>query len=394
MHKRPARLIFLVTALLVCGAAPARAHAPSALKVLAAARALAHGAAPDDSERARDGLSGPVRRVRTETAKLVTKDGRPAEGPRTLLETATYDMRGAKIDTAYFPSAGGALTGREVYKYDDRGNIVEMTLFQADGSVLSKETYEYEFDAVGNWTKMTTKVAVFENGNLSFEPSEVTYRSIAYYLDAAAMKKLQGAPASVATVVNASATAGPLTPPVPANNVAAKPSPQPVASQQAGTLKAAPAGQNPAGLAPAPSKPASLSTGPKLVAPEMAANAASDYKAAAPVVKDEEAAPPPAAPAPRALLRPVSGGVLNGQAISLPKPDYPETARRMRTTGTVVIEVVIDTNGKVISARATGGPAMLRDVAERAARQARFTPALLSGQPVRVSGTINYNFSL
>jgi protein TonB len=56
--------------------------------------------------------------------------------------------------------------------------------------------------------------------------------------------------------------------------------------------------------------------------------------------------------------------------------------------------VVIDISGKVIGARAVSGPDLLRDAAERAARQAKFTPALLSGQPVRVHGIINYIFSL
>jgi protein TonB len=63
-------------------------------------------------------------------------------------------------------------------------------------------------------------------------------------------------------------------------------------------------------------------------------------------------------------------------------------------TGLVTVEVMIDASGKVIGARALSGPELLRDAAERAARQAKFTPALLSGQPVRVVGTISYNFSL
>ncbi len=73
-------------------------------------------------------------------------------------------------------------TGKEVYKYDERGNITEMTLRGDDGAVLSKEVYTYEFDAVGNWTKMTTSIALIEAGELTFEPTEVAYRTIAYYL--------------------------------------------------------------------------------------------------------------------------------------------------------------------------------------------------------------------
>jgi periplasmic protein TonB len=66
----------------------------------------------------------------------------------------------------------------------------------------------------------------------------------------------------------------------------------------------------------------------------------------------------------------------------------------MHTMGMVEVEVVIDTNGKVISAKAVKGPPLLLQSAEQAAKQARFTPTLLSGQPVKISGVITYNFSL
>jgi protein TonB len=102
--------------------------------------------------------------------------------------------------------------------------------------------------------------------------------------------------------------------------------------------------------------------------------------------------PPPAAPKP--MLRPVSGGVLNGTAVNLPPPTYPEAAKRMRVSGIVSVQVIVDETGKVISAQADNGPAALRDVAVQAALRARFSPTKLSGQPVKVSGLINYKFSL
>jgi TonB family protein len=73
---------------------------------------------------------------------------------------------------------------------------------------------------------------------------------------------------------------------------------------------------------------------------------------------------------------------------------YPENARRLRTAGIVIVEVVVDETGKVISAVATSGPALLKDVAVQAALRARFSPTKLSGQPVKVSGLINYKFAL
>jgi protein TonB len=102
----------------------------------------------------------------------------------------------------------------------------------------------------------------------------------------------------------------------------------------------------------------------------------------------------PARPMPKPLLKPVSGGVLNGTAVSLPKPIYPDSARQMRASGVVTVEVIVDETGKIISARATSGHNMLRDAAVQAALKARFTPTKVSGQPVKVSGLITYNFSL
>ena len=102
-----------------------------------------------------------------------------------------------------------------------------------------------------------------------------------------------------------------------------------------------------------------------------------------------EEPPPPPPPKPRA---PISGGVLNGKAISLPKPAYPPIARQAHASGTVVVQVTIDENGHVISAQAVSGHPLLRAVAVSAARGARFSPTKLSGQPVKVTGVITYNF--
>jgi Ca-activated chloride channel homolog len=102
----------------------------------------------------------------------------------------------------------------------------------------------------------------------------------------------------------------------------------------------------------------------------------------------QASAAPPVAP------KGVSGGVLNGKALSLPKPDYPATARAARATGTVIVEVTVDETGKVIAARASNGHPLLKAAAVAAARQARFAPTKLSGQPVQVTGVINYNFAL
>lgn len=88
----------------------------------------------------------------------------------------------------------------------------------------------------------------------------------------------------------------------------------------------------------------------------------------------------------------ISGGVLNGKAISLPKPAYPQIARAAQASGPVVVQITIDEEGKVISATAISGHPLLKASAVQAAYGARFTPTLLEGMPVKVTGTINYNF--
>ncbi len=106
---------------------------------------------------------------------------------------------------------------------------------------------------------------------------------------------------------------------------------------------------------------------------------------------DEPPPPPPPKPKPKTII---SGGVLNGKAISKPTPPYPPIAKAARAAGTVTVQIVVDESGKVISASAVSGHPLLRQAAEQAARQARFTPTQLSGQAVKVSGVITYNFVL
>lgn len=103
-------------------------------------------------------------------------------------------------------------------------------------------------------------------------------------------------------------------------------------------------------------------------------------------------APPPPPPQPTPPRAPISGGVLNGKAISLPKPGYPPIAKSAHASGTVVVQVTIDENGNVISANAVSGHPLLRAASVAAARGARFSPTKLSGQPVKVTGVITYNF--
>jgi periplasmic protein TonB len=105
---------------------------------------------------------------------------------------------------------------------------------------------------------------------------------------------------------------------------------------------------------------------------------------------------PPPLPPPAATPTPVRvvkiSRVLNSEARSLPKPIYPTLAKQARVQGTVVVQVLIDETGKVVSAKAVSGHPLLLLEAQRAAMGARFSPTVIGEQPVKVSGVITYNF--
>jgi TonB family protein len=90
--------------------------------------------------------------------------------------------------------------------------------------------------------------------------------------------------------------------------------------------------------------------------------------------------------------KPVEMGVLNAKAVELPKPQYTEEAKRIRASGRVTVKVVVDQNGKVVSAMAVDGPLPLRQAAEDAARKAVFNPLTQGGIIVKASGVLTYDF--
>ena len=301
-----------------------------------------------DGTRESDGLRGPVRRVETEIVKVEVRQGQPQPQPPTLLERTLYDERGRRAQNETYPLAGSSRTGRESHRYDERGNVVETVVRDAAGAVLSRTSYEYEFDGHGNWTRMTASVAVSNQGRTEYEPFEITRRSITYYaVDDAAAGKTHSA----------------------------------AASQNGARRGVAPAGHN----------------APAVAAGEKVGGRARDGEGATAV---GPAATTSAANVPKSLAtkapsggEALEAGLLNARATWLPQPAYPVGNRILDAPYTVVVEVTLDITGRVVGARAQNGPAALRDSAERAARLAAFLPFYVSGRPVRARGTINYSFN-
>ena len=108
--------------------------------------------------------------------------------------------------------------------------------------------------------------------------------------------------------------------------------------------------------------------------------------------------PPPPKPEPTATPIPkkltVSGGVLQGKAISKVQPPYPPIAKAARAAGAVQVQVTISEDGRVIEAAVMNGHPLLRDAALQAARRWTFQPTELSGVPVKVQGILTFNFTL
>jgi TonB family protein len=111
---------------------------------------------------------------------------------------------------------------------------------------------------------------------------------------------------------------------------------------------------------------------------------AAEYRARAAEIRKQYGLPEP--------FERVSGGVLAGKARIKVQPRYPFAAREAKVEGVVVVEVMVSTAGVVEAAHVVSGPPELRDAALEAAQQWTFAPTTLSGEPVRIQGTITFNF--
>lgn len=89
---------------------------------------------------------------------------------------------------------------------------------------------------------------------------------------------------------------------------------------------------------------------------------------------------------------PVNAGLLNDRAVNLRTPSYPPIARETRASGRVQVQVLLDENGNVNSAKAVSGNPLLRSSAENAARNSKFNPVRVAGKTVRATGFVVYNF--
>ena len=137
--------------------------------------------------------------------------------------------------------------------------------------------------------------------------------------------------------------------------------------------------------------------GNRNVDPPSAASGTSDgcvtCNGTAAVVRVEETPPTPPVVKPPTTQK-VSQGVLISKVISLPQPPYPQMAKQIRIQGPVTVQILVDEQGRVLTAQPVSGHPTLLAAAKEAALRARFTPTKLSGVAVKVQGLITYNFVL
>jgi TonB family protein len=88
------------------------------------------------------------------------------------------------------------------------------------------------------------------------------------------------------------------------------------------------------------------------------------------------------------------GTLTSSNAVRMMMPTYSPIAQRSNVEGKVSVDVELNEEGEVVSAKATSGHQMLRGSAEDAAKRSTFKPGLYNGRPIKAKAVIVYNFTL
>jgi TonB family protein len=352
---------------------------------------LLFGANPaaEKSDRERDGFKNVVGMVRDEVAPITNDSGKPVEGQRSRKQKIKYDekgnltaevfyqndrvsnvhfytpvSRGIREEVAYdrnpppdrppSPSQPNTVEERtafkHTYKYDNNGNQVEEIVTTLEGSPVSKE--EWKYNAKGQHIEAQG----FD------EKGEKTFRGV-YAYDAKGML-------STSTLYDSQ------------NKVVAKKTFTYELDAQGNWVKRITSKTLDNGTAePVEAIYRSITYYPPV------GKYLGGVVGGVPKEDGKPAEPDPS-------IKRVQGSVLTGQATRRVEPVYPRMAMAAKIRGAVVVEVTIDEDGDVLTARALSGHPLLKDSALKAALGWRFTPTELDGSPVSVVGALTFNFNL
>lgn len=98
--------------------------------------------------------------------------------------------------------------------------------------------------------------------------------------------------------------------------------------------------------------------------------------------------------APDAPIVPVGGDVKAARLLSSVKPGYPALAKSQHVSGSVIIDALIDANGRVTTMKVVSGPTLLHQAAMEALKQWKYEPAMLDGKAVPMHLTVTLQFRL
>jgi mono/diheme cytochrome c family protein len=159
----------------------------------------------NETDLSRDGYQGPVRGVLIESVAFGDRADGWGEiqqststirydemGRRTLSTPFKFPLPGGfaeiQYDAQYNPAEKGrtvespfsAAGGKWVQRFDEKGNLIEKSLIDPSGSLVSKLTNAYVFDAQGNWVDRETKKDLSKQDAMSGRTVEVIRRYIFY----------------------------------------------------------------------------------------------------------------------------------------------------------------------------------------------------------------------
>ncbi len=112
-----------------------------------------------------------------------------------------------------------------------------------------------------------------------------------------------------------------------------------------------------------------------------------------PIVAETPKPDPPRTDSSRST-EPIDVGSLIAYATKQSPPVYPPSAKSMRATGIVKVEVTVNETGDVTDVQKTSGPPMLQNAAKDAIKKWKFKPFVRDGQPVKATGFVSFNFSM
>ncbi|HLG17312.1 MAG TPA: energy transducer TonB [Blastocatellia bacterium] len=97
-----------------------------------------------------------------------------------IVQRITYRYDGKRNQQEVSLSFGDRPIWKATVTYGKHGEVIQAERQDLRGSPAEKETYSYEFDSIGNWTKRIKTVAIIKDGEQNSQTEEIVCRQITY----------------------------------------------------------------------------------------------------------------------------------------------------------------------------------------------------------------------